>query len=53
MTAWSARLTPKTLRYCPLCEKETTHEIREGAGIAVTVCLQCLERAMTYELDRE
>jgi hypothetical protein len=48
-----ARLIPKTLRYCPLCQKETTHEIREGKRMTVTVCVPCLERALSYELDRE
>ena len=53
MTVLPAHLIPKTLRYCPLCQKETTHEIREGKAMVVTVCVQCLERALSYELDRE
>jgi hypothetical protein len=53
MAVSPAHLIPKTLRYCPLCQKETTHEIREGKAMVVTVCVQCLERALSYELDRE
>ncbi len=53
MSAWKTHFAPKTLRYCPLCHKETAHEIREGKGIAVTVCIECTERALSYELDRE
>jgi hypothetical protein len=53
MSAWAARLTPKTLHYCSACGKETPHEIREGSGVLATICLPCLERALTYELDRE
>jgi len=53
MTTWTARLTPKTLRFCHLCGKETPHEIREGTDMVVTVCVHCVERAMSYELDRE
>jgi len=53
MTALPARYAPKTFRYCPLCGKETPHEIREGAGVVATLCVPCLDRAVTYELDRE
>ena len=47
-TAW-----PKTLRHCRACGKETPHQIRQGAGVVVTLCVPCLERALTYELDRD
>jgi hypothetical protein len=53
MSVLASRLIPKTLRHCPLCQKETPHEIREGSGMIVTVCVSCLERALSYELDRE
>jgi hypothetical protein len=53
MSAWIARFTPKTIRYCTTCAKETPHEIREGSGIIATICLPCVERALSYELDRE
>jgi len=51
MSVWPVHFAPKTLHYCPLCQKETPHEIREAAGVAV--CLGCVERALSYELDRE
>ena len=47
-TAW-----PKILRHCRACGKETPHQIRQGAGVVVTLCVPCLERALTYELDRD
>ena len=47
-TAW-----PKTLRYCPTCQRETSHQLRQGAGVVVTICVPCLERALSYELDRD
>ena len=47
-TAW-----PKTLRYCQTCRKETPHQLREGAGVVVTLCVQCLDRALSYELERD
>lgn len=47
-TAW-----PKTLRYCQTCRKETPHQLRQGAGMVVTICVPCLERALSYELDRD
>jgi hypothetical protein len=53
MTIWSTRLSPKTLRFCPRCTKQTTHEILENTDLAVTVCVPCVERTMSYELDRE
>lgn len=44
---------PKTLRYCRTCHKETPHQLREGAGVMVTLCVPCLERALSYEQDRD
>jgi hypothetical protein len=44
---------PKTLRFCKSCGKQTTHEVRSGAGVIATVCVPCLERALQYELDRD
>ena len=44
---------PKTMRFCRICSKETPHQIRQGAGVVVTLCIPCLERALTYELDRD
>jgi hypothetical protein len=50
---WTAHHTPKTIRYCPLCGKQTTHEFKEGGGLVATICIPCVERALSYELDRE
>ena len=47
-TAW-----PKTLRLCRTCGKETPHQLRQGSGVIVTLCVPCLERALSYELDRD
>lgn len=47
-TSW-----PKILRQCRTCGKETPHQIRQGAGVNVTLCVPCLERALSYELDRD
>ena len=47
-TSW-----PKTMRYCRTCSKETPHQIRQGTGVVVTLCVPCLERALIYELDRD
>ena len=42
-----------TLRYCKVCQKETPHEIRAGAGITARPCVECMERGLKYELDRD
>lgn len=44
---------PKTLRLCRTCGKETPHQLRQGSGVAVSLCVPCLERALSYELDRD
>ena len=44
---------PKTLRFCRICQKETAHQLREGSGVVVTLCVPCVERALNYELDRD
>ena len=49
----ATRAWPKTLRYCRSCGKETPHQLRQGTGVVVTLCVPCLERALTYELDRD
>ena len=53
MAAWLAQLTPKTLQYCPVCGKQTPHEIREGDGVLATICISCMERDFSYEMDRD
>ena len=42
-----------TLRYCKNCQKETPHEIRAGAGMTARICVECTERGLKYELDRD
>jgi hypothetical protein len=44
---------PKTLRYCKLCQKETPHEIRVGAGVVAKFCVACMERELFYELEKD
>ena len=46
-------ILPKTIRFCRVCQKETQHEVRSGAGVIARMCLPCLERALIYELDRD
>lgn len=58
MAAWSGEFTtktdwPKTIRYCRVCQKDTPHEIREGAGVVATFCVPCVQRTLSYELDRD
>jgi hypothetical protein len=49
----SGSVQPKTLRFCPVCQKETAHEVRSGSGVVARICVPCLSRALAYELDRE
>jgi hypothetical protein len=44
---------PKTIKYCKTCEKETPHQIRGSEGVVANICVPCLSRALTYELDRD
>lgn len=44
---------PRTMRYCGICQHETSHLIRSGDGIVAILCLPCLNRALDYELDRD
>jgi hypothetical protein len=46
-------MLPKTLRFCKVCEIETPHEVRTGAGVVARICVPCLERARLYDLDRD
>jgi len=47
------RAWPKTLRFCQTCHRETPHQLRQGAGVIVKLCVPCLERALSYEQDRD
>ncbi len=49
----AATTWPKTMRYCRTCGKETPHQLRQGTGVVVSLCVPCLERALSYELDRD
>ena len=40
---------PRTVRFCKACEQETTQEIR-STGL---VCLKCIERSVSADLDRD
>jgi hypothetical protein len=51
--SFEAEPWPRTIRYCRNCQKHTPHEIREGAGVLAAICVPCIERALSYELDRE
>lgn len=53
MAASLPQLRPRPLEYCPVCRKQTPHEIRESDGVLAAICLDCLERAVTYEMDRD
>jgi len=44
---------PKTVKYCKKCQRETSHEIRGGPGVVAFICIPCLSRALTYELERD
>jgi hypothetical protein len=53
MGARPARAVAKTLLYCRICSRETTHEIHLAAGAETANCVPCMERSISYELDRE
>lgn len=46
-------LLPTTLKFCKICQRETPHQIRGGEGVVAVICIPCLRRALTYELDRD
>jgi len=47
------RSVAKTLLYCKICLRETTHEIHQSSDVETANCVSCLERSITYELERE
>jgi len=53
MSARPARAVAKTLLYCKICIRETTHEIHPVGGAEKANCVPCMERSISYELDRE
>ena len=44
---------PKTVKYCKKCQRGTSHQIRGGPGVGLFICIPCLSRALTYELERD
>jgi hypothetical protein len=58
MSSWTEpaffqKAVPKMIKYCKTCQRETTHEISGGAGVVAVICIPCLNRALTYELERD
>jgi len=53
MSSRPARSVAKTLLYCKTCRKETTHEIHQAGSAETANCASCMERSVSYELDRE
>ena len=53
MDTWSGDSWPRTLRYCKVCQKETSHEIRAGARVIARMCAECLKRALDYARSRD
>jgi hypothetical protein len=47
------RAVAKTLHYCETCLKQTTHEIHQTSDAETANCVPCMERTVSYELDRE
>jgi hypothetical protein len=44
---------PTTIKYCRCCQRETPHQVRSGKGVVAVICIPCLNRALTYELERD
>ena len=44
---------PTTLRFCKICQRETPHQVRGSSGLSAVICMHCLDRALTYELERD
>jgi NMD protein affecting ribosome stability and mRNA decay len=58
MTAWLEPASfrdsaPRILKFCKTCQKDTAHEIRVARGVTVAICVSCVARALSYELDRD
>ena len=58
MNSWAepasfGEYAPKTIKYCKTCQRETPHEVRGGSGMDVVMCISCLNRALTHELERD
>lgn len=44
---------PKMIKYCKTCQRDTPHQIRAAQGAVVVICIPCLNRALTYDLNRD
>ena len=44
---------PTMMKFCKTCQRETSHQIRTAQGAVVVICVPCLSRALTYEMDRD
>jgi len=58
MSAWAGPVSlpdrlPKFFKHCKTCQKDTAHEIRNGEGVVVVICISCLTRALIHELGRD
>jgi NMD protein affecting ribosome stability and mRNA decay len=58
MSAWPEPASfrdaaPRILKLCKTCQRETAHEIRVARGVTIAICVPCLARALSYELDRD
>lgn len=58
MSAPSKAISPKNsrarmLRECANCRRKTLHEIHPASGLDITICLECLQRALEYDRGPE
>jgi len=42
---------PRTIRFCKVCQKETQHEVRTGAGVVAKMCVDCLYALLNFKGD--
>ena len=42
-----------TFQHCKTCKKGTNHEIRKCDNSVVRICVECVKRAMAFELERD
>jgi len=58
MSAWpepaSYRDAPPTaIKYCRICQRETSHQVRSGRGALAVICIPCLYRVFSCEPKRD
>ena len=46
-----AAALPRMLRFCKVCQKETLHETRTGAGVIARMCVVCLYALLNFKVD--